>query len=401
MPVRSRSSASKRASQPLPSRAHARAARRPRRGARRGCSPASRVCGGGASTSVARDRAPRRSGSGSSVGGQPREQRRCARRRGPCRARPTRAERRRERGQVARARRARADPSGQPLEVAHAGERRRAARRASVDVLDQRLDRVEALADRGGIEQRRQHPLAQAARAHRRRGLVEHPEQRAAALAAERLAAARGSAASPRRARGDPPSAYELRRAAGAPAAGDRRASTYASAPPAARAASGGSAAPTSRRRRAARPSPTAVRPGEARRRRRAADRPASSSSRGASRSSSSAGRGPAVDLGRRGTRRSAKSMVASPNRVPPSRASAASRLGAPGSRLSSSRMVPGVMTRTTSRSRSFCPAPGSPCSQIATACPAPRSRVDVRLRRVRREAAQRHLVRRRRGCAP
>src|SRR5206468_4128234 len=63
----------------------------------------------------------------------------------------------------------------------------RPERPAQLEALHQLLYRVEPPADRGGIEQRIDEPLAQPPRAHRRGRLVEHPEERAAPLAAERL----------------------------------------------------------------------------------------------------------------------------------------------------------------------------------------------------------------------
>src|SRR5262249_27761221 len=51
----------------------------------------------------------------------------------------------------------------------------------------QLLDRVETPTDRGRVEERIEQPLAQAASAHRREGVVEDAEQRAAPLPGERL----------------------------------------------------------------------------------------------------------------------------------------------------------------------------------------------------------------------
>ncbi|TMA57388.1 MAG: DNA mismatch repair protein MutS [Deltaproteobacteria bacterium] len=89
-------------------------------------------------------------------------------------------------GQVARAGRAGADAASEPLEVADPGEPG-AQRRPQLHRVDQLLDGVEPPPDRRRLEQRVEHPFAQTARPHRRLGLVEHPEECAAALAAERL----------------------------------------------------------------------------------------------------------------------------------------------------------------------------------------------------------------------
>jgi hypothetical protein len=91
-----------------------------------------------------------------------------------------------EADQIARASGASADPTGEALEVPHAGECV-AQRTARPDLVDQRLERVEALADPSQVEERTEEPLAQPARPHRRPSLVEQPEQRAATLTAERL----------------------------------------------------------------------------------------------------------------------------------------------------------------------------------------------------------------------
>ena len=88
--------------------------------------------------------------------------------------------------EVTRPRGARADAAGKPLEVADARQTG-AHRRAQLHGVDQLLDRVESPADRRCVEQRVEEPIAQAARAHRRRRLVEHPEEAPAAVAAERL----------------------------------------------------------------------------------------------------------------------------------------------------------------------------------------------------------------------
>src|SRR5437773_2722869 len=144
--------------------------------------------------------------------------------------------------------------------------------------------------------------------------------------------------------------ASSWRKPAGAYVSGGRRwagrrreeASTYASAPPAARAARHGSSPSTgagsgSRAVAQGRPSRHAASTAGGR-------SGARSSSRGARRSSSSrTSSQPRTSLARKAP--VAKSMAAMPKRSP-SAASAASRLGAPGSRLSSSRIVPGVMTR-------------------------------------------------------
>src|SRR5437879_11836339 len=89
-------------------------------------------------------------------------------------------------GEVARAGRARAAAPREPLEVAATGEPV-AQRRPQLHGVDELLDGVEPLSDPRRLEQRVEDPLAQTACAHRRFRLVEHPEERPAALPAERL----------------------------------------------------------------------------------------------------------------------------------------------------------------------------------------------------------------------
>src|SRR5262249_55861129 len=96
------------------------------------------------------------------------------------------AERAAEVRQVARAGAAGADAPGQPVEVPDAVERG-AERAAHVDPLDEFLDRVEASADRRQVAEWIEEPFPQPPDAHRRPGVVQHPEKRAAALAPERL----------------------------------------------------------------------------------------------------------------------------------------------------------------------------------------------------------------------
>src|SRR5690606_9965893 len=81
--------------------------------------------------------------------------------------------------QVARTDRARGEAAGEALEIADAVDRllQRFGRRTRLAEL---LDGVEALADRGRIDQRIEEPPAEQARAHRRPRAVEHPEERAA-----------------------------------------------------------------------------------------------------------------------------------------------------------------------------------------------------------------------------
>ena len=178
---------------------------------------------------------------------------------------------------------ARADAAGEPLEVAHAAERV-AQRRRAAGPLDQLLDRVEAPADRRGLEQRAEQPLAQPARAHRRARLVEHPEQRAAALAAERLqelevpARRRVELRGSRRAR-TAPAAREVR---GPPRGRPRRRS--ASAPPRRARRERAERRSGPRRPPAARARGPRARPSGTRRRPSAGRSGASSSSRGARR---------------------------------------------------------------------------------------------------------------------
>src|SRR5207245_959131 len=95
-------------------------------------------------------------------------------------------ERHRQVRQITRAGAPRADATAETLEVTHAAQRC-TQRRPQLDVLDQLLDGVETASDRRRIQERVEEPLPEPAGAHRRRRLVEHPDERAATLAGERL----------------------------------------------------------------------------------------------------------------------------------------------------------------------------------------------------------------------
>ncbi len=85
-------------------------------------------------------------------------------------------------GQVPRRRPAGADARREPLQVG-AGFEQLAQFAAEPVVLQQLLDGVEPGVDRGDVGERREHPVVQEPRAHRRDGAVEDREQRAVALA--------------------------------------------------------------------------------------------------------------------------------------------------------------------------------------------------------------------------
>jgi len=88
--------------------------------------------------------------------------------------------------QVAGARTPCSQPAGEPFQVADTVERG-AQSRARVDPVQELLERVEPGTERTQIAEWIEEPLPEPSRPHRRLRLVQHPEERAAPLARERL----------------------------------------------------------------------------------------------------------------------------------------------------------------------------------------------------------------------